>query len=193
MEKKYIDILIGIREKSNPKKELNHIFIDRENMVVTDTRILVIYKHEIEDIDGEYLLLNPKAKDAIDFDKKDGFFEFGLDVLRRKRLDIEDNNNGGYPLNYPDYNRIVPTEKYTSFDNSCPGIEALYMICQKHSVAIDFIKFSKFFKKVDHVMFDKYHFTESSYPIAIKNDYLTLVIMPLVFPNMEAYYGETKQ
>jgi len=173
------DILTQLRENNNPKKELNHIYVDSENMVVTDTKILLVYKHNME-IDDQFLLLNQKYKMNMDFNIDDGFMEFGVDVYRKKALYKEKPKDKSYFYNYPNYKRILPTYNSKKFKSHLRGIDALYTITSLNGSVFDYIKFSTFLKKLNKIRFDRYYFSEKNLPIAIENDNLIVVLMPLL-------------
>ncbi len=182
MEKIYLDIFNKIRENENPKIELNHFLIDEENIVVTDTRVLAIYKHK-EEFDGRYLLLNKKSKIEIIADKDDGFFDAGIEIYRKKKLLNENEviDKSEYNYNYPDYKRIIPNSKQKSFESSYTGVDALYRLSFMHGVVFDYVKFSTLMKAIDKVHFTRYVFSGKNLPVMIENDDITIVLMPLVF------------
>ncbi|TET89659.1 MAG: hypothetical protein E3J96_01405 [Sulfurovum sp.] len=174
------NILTQLRENNNPKKELNHIYVDSENIVVTDTRILIVHKHNM-DIKDDFLLLNQKCKINMDFNIEDGFMEFGVDVYRKKILLREKPKTGnGYFYNYPDYKRIIPKIDSKKFSHHLKGVDALYTLTSQNGVVLDYVKFATLFRKLDKIRFDRYYFSEKNMPIAIENDNLMIVLMPLV-------------
>ena len=104
------------------KKEINHILVDSENMVATDTRILIVKKHNM-DIQKPFLLINDKAKHVMNTEA------------------IEFNMKASYVLanGYPSYKRIIPELK-RMVDINSKFIKALYEISSKHGVMFDYVK-----------------------------------------------------
>jgi len=180
MEKKYLDIFSKIRENTNPKVELNHYFIDNENIVVTDTRMLAILKHG-EEIDSKHLLLNPKFKLGMDWDKEDGFYDLGPEVLKKKKLLDEPNKeDNSYFYKYPDYKRIIPQTESKYFRRETRGLDALYQLTFDHGIVFDFVKFSPRMKALDKIYFKSYRYSEKTSPIMFENDEFIFIIMPLI-------------
>lgn len=178
-------LMVQARENNNPKREFNHIFVDSENFVVTDTRVLIVYKHNME-VEGKSLLLNPKCKADMEWNKEDGFMEFGTEVFRKKKL-LDPGEYEGMVFSYPDYKRLLPTSKPLFFNigrttkEHIKGCDALYYITHKHGVVLDYVRYATLIKKMGSIWFDRYYFTNINMPVTIENDDIKIVIMPLVF------------
>lgn len=159
-----MQLLNKILPTNNPKLEINHIFLDSENMVATDTRILIVKKHGMDDIDKEYVIVNPKAKD--------------------KSIKIDTLIDGmGYSTNYgkyPDYKRILTKEPMVKVEGDVDGLTLLQMICAEKGMMINFVDYAAFMKMLSKITFNRYYVGGKNLPITIANDEYTIVLMPIV-------------
>ena len=158
-----MQLLNKILPTNNQKLEINHIFLDGENMVATDTRILIVKKHGMN-IDRECLIVNPKAKDK----------SIKIDTL----IDgMGCSTNYG---KYPDYKRILTKEPMTYMEGDVDGLTLLQIICAEKGMMIDFVNYAAFMKMLSKISFNRYYVGEKNLPITIANDEYTIVLMPMV-------------
>ena len=160
----------------NPKTELNFHFIDGENIVTTNTRILLVEKHDLK-VDENKLIFPDKIGKCIS----------GLEYRPEVEL-----LNGKKAINerlvgkYPEYKRIIPSSMNNHFEHTVDNLlEAVYLIVSKHDIVLDFVTYSAFFKELRKVSVGKkevvkYNYNSFKEPLTIQTDSLTLVIMPLI-------------
>jgi len=161
-----MELLKTILPKNNPRKELNHIYVDNDNMVATDTTIMIIKKN-ILSIDKPLLIINTHAKDDI------------------KSNDILDNMMINYcdAPNYPDYKRIVPkVENITKLPDKYSFINTLYQITSEHGVMFDYVKNAPLYKKMNKLLgeVEAYQVRDKKSIVVIYSGDYKIIMMPLV-------------
>ena len=159
-----MQLLNKILPTNNPRLEINHILLDSENMVATDMRILIVKKHGMDDIDKEYVIVNPKAKDK----------SIKIDTL------IDGMGCSTDYGKYPDYHRVLTREPMTYMEGDVDGLTLLQMICAEKGVTIDFVNYAGFMKMLSKISFNRYYVGGKNLPITIANDDYTIVLMPMV-------------
>lgn len=174
-QEKYVDLFKAILPTGNPKFVINHVYFDEENMVATDTRVLLIHKHGM-DIKTPFCAVNPKVKTNL-YNLSDmknfGSIEMGKQVWTAKESP-----------GYPDYERIVPkTPNYEVdiMDLKPLGLDTLYLYSFNNGIIFDYVGMSAFMKQLSKIMFDKMYFKDKEHPIMLENEDLRVIIMPIVY------------
>jgi hypothetical protein len=157
------------------KTELNFHFIDSENIVTTNTKILIVEKHYFS-VDENKLI----------FPDKIGKYISSLEYRPEVEL-----FNGKKSINeklvgkYPEYKRIIPNSMNNYLDDSVNNLlEAVYLIVSLHEIVFDFVTYNSFFKELSKISVGKAEVVKYNYhsfrdPLTIETDTLTIVIMPL--------------
>ncbi len=182
---KYVDLFKTILDTNNPKEELNHIYFDEENMVATDARMMVVYKHGM-DIDVPFMAVNPRVKVSKAKKPKIEAIDYSLSKwtnIGTIRM-LKDEWNKVIPpegtRGYPDYKRIMP--KYSSEGLAkVSGLDALYKRGYYHGIMFNYIEYCQFMKKLDKIEFTKVYFENKDLPIMLENDDLKVIMMPVVY------------
>ena len=166
MTDKQLTAHLAVIDNRMPKYEMQHILVNSEHCVSTDTRLLLVtpttstHKPSIP-----YLHLNPKAK-------------------------WQPSDQTVSALAYPEYKRIMLDREYfTKLPTHSANIEyttvdALYYISTSHNWFFDYVeqsvKLRKLAKNLPEV--ESYSFREPNLPIQLNyTDGTKLIIMPLVF------------
>ena len=160
-------ILKTILPNNNQKYELNHILIDDENMVATDTKIMIIKKHDFDFKKKPFLILNNKTKMSI---KAEG-------------IELEEKVNFSMAQNYPDYRRImlntnktkVYIPKYYEF------IDCLCELSYKFGFIFNWKDYATKYKKIDKLLpkIKKVYYTSENAPVMIIAEEYIIIIMPI--------------
>ncbi len=141
-------------DKNNPKEELNHIYVDKENIVLTNTVWLIIIKHDLN-IEKPILLINDKAK------YKYGNLQYS-DIFGCTFID--DN------FNYPDYTRILRKNNDNMSIGFCNILESIYEIQFNNNIAISYKVLSDLNKLSKLVFIDKYDYVSNTLPLSLKGE-----------------------
>lgn len=165
-------LLETILEKNNPKLEINHIFMDGENLVATDTKILIVKRHNEKMEEGfNALLINPKAKYPI----------------KSEAIILDKTANKSMASGYPNYKRIIPqTGKNYGFEK-CDGLTLIQLMMAKYNLCLDLLGNSSFYKQLAKMNLEWYTFDGYNMPISIGNKEYTIVIMPMIFPQQKEF------
>lgn len=160
----------AIVPNNNLKTEINHILIDEENMVATDTIMMVICPHG-EEIKEKALMVNNKAK-----------YEILVDGVIFNRYPC----NSTWSETYPDYKRILPEDIEKNRRISANGenlIYAMYRVTHDKGVIFGYVNFAPKLKKLDKLLgeVDYAVFTAKDRPVmfVFKNG-VKFIIMPIV-------------
>ncbi len=188
---KYVDLFKSILDTNNPKAAINHIYFDEENMVATDTRIMLVYKHGL-DIKTPFIAVNPKVK-AVELMLKNEKDAGTIGMLKDTWRKVT-HKEKGLTLFYPDYKRIevkditkyknqpaVPLSVLRTIKDEEDGLSALYSLGYNSRIIFDYVAFSPFMKKLKKIEFDEIHFTDQNHPVKLKKEDLYVIIMPIVF------------
>jgi hypothetical protein len=182
-------------DTSNPKYELNFIYIDKENAVSTQTRAVTIVEHNQQT--EEMWLHVSLAKKAIT-DKKATHFiiesnnsiiSVGIDEFHIMRYSIDLTDYTYSTMRFPDYKRIVPN----SFTKSnIPFTDASQI---NGILALDEINVNpKYLPSIEEGYIS---YNGSSMPVMIKDseEIITHVVMPIIndrFKELKDYLKKTK-
>jgi len=170
-----MEILKTILNRNNPKIEINNIFVDKENMVSTDTTILIVKKHN-QDIEKSFLIINDKAKDKLNAE----------DIVFDEKINYTDANR------YPEYKRIV---KWNGLKEYIPKydtlIDVLYEISYKKHIILNFIDYATKFKKINKLLpkINKVSYNGENDPIQITAKNYIIMIMPMYFNKIQNING----
>ncbi len=182
---KYVDLFKTILDINNPKEQLNHIYFDEENMVATDSRIMVIYKHGM-DIDVPFMAVNPRVKVSKSKNPKVITTDYALTgwVKAGTITMLKDEWAKAFPPEgtriYPDYKRIIPKHSSEGLAN-VSGLDELYSRGYYHGIMFNYIEYCQFMKKLDKIEFTKVYFESKYLPIMLENDDLKVIMMPVVY------------
>ncbi len=187
---KYVDLFKSILEVKNPKFVLNHIYFDEENMVATNTRILLIHKHGME-IDTPFIAVNPKVKvDGYNLNKEKSL---GSIQMLKEEWNKVMPEKVGPALVYPNYERIDVKEinkglmegkaalNIEPVKSKEGGLNALYWLAYNEGIVVDYVGHANFMKKLAKIDFDNLYYTEKKYPVKLENDDLKIILMPMTF------------
>jgi len=151
-------ILNSVKNTRHAKRELQHVFVDYENMVSTNVRTLVIKKHSLEITRPFYLMNKGEAGSC-------------LEITKQIRYEYEIGT-------YPQYKRIIPTSPPIYFQNPIMGLnDTLDFLNQERSLNFDKDELKKIIKACDKTEFTHYMY-QGIGVIAICNNIYTLLIMP---------------
>ena len=169
LDKNILAVATQIRGNNSPKLELNNFYMNEEDLVVTDTRFLLIAKHGMVEADGEFLLVNPKAKHPL---SSSGF----MTLVGNEIYGVNTEMVAGYPK----YQRIIPsvTQNKTLRD-PLDGLTLLYKLTAEYGVVLDYVSYAALFKKIAKIEFTGYSYDTPTGPISIFNDDVQIVIMPM--------------
>jgi hypothetical protein len=165
-----------LTDGKNPKTELNFHFIDGENIVTTNTRILLVEKHNLK-VEENKLIFPDKTGKCISSLE----YRPEVELFHGKRA-INESLVG----KYPEYKRIIPDGMNNQMDVSVDNLlETVYLIVSKHDIVLDFVTYSSLFKELRKIPVGekevvKYNYNSFRDPLTIKTETLTLVIMPLI-------------
>lgn len=137
--KKVIDTLFKVCDYKNPRLELQHVLVENDRLVFTDTFILVSY-HAKTEVDGQALLINDKAKYKYDIQKRSIIFD---------TMAINDG------FSYPNVDRIIDpanNNEVNISDKDYTLINALYLASINYNVSMDFIKLATKLKALDKIL-----------------------------------------
>jgi hypothetical protein len=159
----------------NQKTELNFHFIDSENIVTTNTRILLVEKHGLK-VDENKLIFPDKIGKCIsslEYHKE-------VELLNGKKA-----INERFVGKYPEYKRIIPSSMNNQLEHAVDNLlEVVYLIVSQHDIVLDFVTYNAFFKELRKISVGKevikYNYHSFKEPLTIQTDTLTLVIMPLI-------------
>ena len=160
-------ILKTILPNNNQKYELNHILIDDENMVATDTKIMIIKKHDFDLKKQPFLVLNNKTKMSI---KAEG-------------IELEEKVNYTMANTYPNYRKImldtdktkIYIPKYYEF------INCLYELSHELGFIFNWEQYATKYKKIDKLLpkIEKVYYTQENAPVMIIAEEYIIIIMPI--------------
>ena len=167
---KIVKIAFTMLDKNNPKTELNHVYVDSENIVLNDTIFLIAIRHGL-DIESDMLLLNDKAKYKYPNQKYSDVFQCNY---------IE---NG---FKYPEYKRILQNKPSKELiKKGVSLLEGVYFTQFNNNLAISIDVLNRL-KKLDKIVkIDEYSYRENDLPIELHgciNDMdVTVAVMPFTF------------
>jgi hypothetical protein len=151
--KNLIKQLKTMLDKNNPKYEINHIFVDQENIVLTDTRYLIVIKHDL-DIKQDMLLINDKAK---------------YEYLHQNYSDIFGSNYITKGFSYPEYKRLIRGDMDFKYSTDGDLFNSIYDIQSKYPIAINFKLFQTLNKlNKFSIYIDKFIYNEYKLPLHLK-------------------------
>lgn len=168
--KEELKIFESILPRNPVKAELSNIFMDKEYIVATDTRIMIRKKHTFS-VEKSCLIVNDKARWTI---SPEGLFE-GMAVNHTRA--------SGYPDTARLYKKFNGQERLKRAERQ-DFISALYIAAEEGHV-IDFVLYAPALKKIAKLLKD-----EETREVRIGEDmpiYMTigeyeLLLMPMIFP-----------
>ena len=121
---------------NNPKLEINNIYVDAENIVATDTTMILIKPHGWDDIVEPFMIVNSKAKSNV----KTTALWNNLAISREGR--------------YAEYKRMIPkdlTDEIELKQHDDLKI-ALYKLVKEKNVIINFLDFAVKLNKLNGLL-----------------------------------------
>ena len=160
-------MLKTILPNNNPKYELNHILVDDENMVATDTNIMIIKKHDFNFKKQPFLVLNDKAKT----------------LINAEGIELEEKVNYTMVNTYPNYKGIMlDTNKIKVYIPQYYGfIDCLYELSYKFGFIFNWEQYATKYKKIAKLLpkIEKVYYTQENAPVMIIAEEYTVIIMPI--------------
>ena len=160
-------MLKTILPNNNPKYELNHILVDDENMVATDTSIMIIKKHDFDFKKQPFLVLNDKAKTPINVEG----------------IELEEKVSYTMANTYPDYRRIMLDRNKTKvyFPEYYEFIDCLYELSHELCFIFNWEQYATKYKKIAKLLpkVEKVYYTQENTPVMIIAEEYTVIIMPI--------------
>ena len=160
-------ILKIILPNDHTKLQLNHIFVDDENMVATDTEIMIIEKHNFDFDEQPFLVLNEKAKIPV----------------KAESIELGEKVNYTIAKDYPNYKRIIldtdKTKIYTP--QYYEFIECLYELSHELGFIFNWEHYTVKYKKINKLLpkIEKVYYTSENAPVMIIAGEYTIIIMPI--------------
>ena len=144
-------------------------------MVMTDTRVLMIHKHDL-DVKTPFCAVNPKVKTNgydLNENKSLGEIEMGKQTWVMKEVD-----------NFPSYDRVIPRSReyqIETTDLKPLGLDTLYKLSYDKSIVFNYVDMAPFMKHLNKIEFSSYSFRDKDHPVMLENEDLKVIIMPMVF------------
>jgi hypothetical protein len=184
IDRETLKLVAGVTDYNNPKLELNCVYFDKDNIVATDTRRMIVMKNDtqLEDI---YI---PKAFCYRYIEDENAEL-----YLRRYDVVLKSNNEYFYfspatNWRFPDYERIVPKELTYKMlqDEYFKEAKVLTEEELEYSKNLSVIQDGENFLCLnsDYLMqeykFENFYFNAYNLPVMFSNEDVKYIIMPVI-------------